>query len=123
MISRPSSPRCLLWGPLAFWTAFRSPQEPQITARSDPLIFQRVGAKTSLGSTVSCAHMSDYVGEAGAGGLEEVGDFEAEHDVVRPAARIDLFEQKDAAIDEDWYGLPVGERRCTAYRTRCGQIP
>ena len=51
----------------------------------------------------------DHVEEAGAGGLEEVGDFEPEHDVGGAATRIDLFEQEDPSIDEDRHGLPVGE--------------
>jgi hypothetical protein len=45
----------------------------------------------------------------GAGGLEEVGHFEPEHDVVGAAACVDLFAIQDAAIDQDGNGLPVGE--------------
>ncbi len=50
-----------------------------------------------------------YVEEAGAGGLEEVGYLQTEHDVVGTAAGVDLLQIQNAAIDQDGDRLPVRE--------------
>ena len=57
----------------------------------------------------------DHVGEAGAGGPDEVSDAEAQHDVVSAAARVYLLQIQNAAIDEDRNGLPVREGRGPAH--------
>ena len=57
----------------------------------------------------------DHVEEAGAGGLDEVGYLQPEHDVVSAAACVDLFQIQDAAIDEDRNSLAMSEGRGAAH--------